>query len=86
MNKYLEDNPFHTTSFSLDRDTLQRLNDICRRSPELGSRSQLVRELLNLGMDLLEHPMDVLPALVSGIRDNLEAAALSETGTGVTMN
>lgn len=84
MNHYLEDNPFHTTSFSLDLETLQRLNDICRRSPELGSRSQLVRELLNLGMDLLEHPMDVLPALVSGIRDNLEAVALHEAESAGT--
>ena len=68
------DNPAVTISVSLDRDLLLRLNEAARLAPECVSRSQLVRDLLELALDVVLDPVSTLPTIVAGLRDAYSAA------------
>ena len=67
------DNPAVTISVSLDRDLLLRLNEAARLSPECESRSQLVRDLLELALDVILDPVETLPMIVAGLQDAYRA-------------
>jgi len=69
MPRPLQDDPFHTISLSIDSALLARINTAARMSPEVASRSELVRDLLNLALDILLEPAETLPAVIAGLRD-----------------
>lgn len=69
MTANLTDNPAVTISLSLDRGLLERLNAAARLSPEVASRSALVRDLLELALDVVLEPAETLPAVIAGLRD-----------------
>ncbi|MGE8128870.1 hypothetical protein ACQKQD_18005 [Methylobacterium sp. NPDC080182] len=73
MARQLQDDPFHTISVSIDTELLARLNTAARLLPESGSRSQLVRDLLNLSLDILLDPVGTLPAVVAKIKEQYAA-------------
>lgn len=78
MAAHLTDSPSVTISLSLDQELLAKLNAAARLCPEVASRSQLVRDLLNLSLDILLDPVETLPIVAAGIRDAY-AEAIGET-------
>lgn len=75
MPAYLTDDPAVTISISLDRDLLERLNDVVRLSPEAASRSKVIRDLLNLSLDILLEPVETLPSVIASLREHYAADA-----------
>ncbi|KNY21066.1 hypothetical protein [Methylobacterium sp. ARG-1] len=70
MPRPLQDDPYLTISLSIDSDLLARLNTAARLSPEVASRSELVRDLLNLSLDILLEPVETLPYVVAALREH----------------
>lgn len=73
MARQLQDDPYHTISVSIGSELLARLNSAARLLPESGSRSQLVRDLLNLSLDILLDPVETLPHVVAALRESYAA-------------